>query len=382
MTPSSTKVKRTCDICIIGGGIAGISAGAEMAGSAQVVVCEAEDQPGHHATGRSAARFAFNYGPPAIRALSEQSWPDFEGTGQQDIRTPFIAEFTGEIFVASAGQEAALAEIFEVGSSDLQALTADEIIDLQPLLKRDVLIGGAYDKGGGDIDVHAVLEHYRRLLLSRGGTLLTGARVADIRFNHGLWTVETAAGTIEAPRLVDAAGAWGDEVAKLAGVLPLGLTPKRRTAVSIDLTDRAVDTMWPAVIDAEERLYFKPDAGRLLVSPADETPSPPCDAQPEELDVAIAVDRLSSLTTVKVKRVAHRWAGLRTFTPDGTPAVGEDPDAPGFYWLVGQGGYGIQTSPAMARLAAALVLGQPVDPAIEPWLPDLAPNRFRSAASA
>lgn len=369
----------TCDICVIGGGIAGISAAAEMAATATVIVCEAEDQPGHHATGRSAARFAENYGPPVIRALSAASRSHFEQPPEGFTDVPLLLP-SGEIFAAGPGQEAALAEILAIGSGSLRPVSAQEMADLHPLLRRDALIGGAYEDGG-DLDVHAILEGYRRLLLARGGRILTGAGVTALSGRDGGWRVDTAAGAVQAGRVVNAAGAWGDAIAALARVRPLGLVPKRRTALTIDLPDRPVDPAWPMVVDAEERVYFKPDAGRLLVSPADETPSPPCDAQPEELDIAIAIDRLEALTTVKVGRVAHKWAGLRTFLPDKAPAVGPDPEVDGFYWLVGQGGYGIQTAPAMARVAAAMLLDRTVEPALEPWIPTLSPSRFRAATA-
>ena len=365
-----------CDICVIGGGIAGISAAAEMAATVTVVVCEAEDQPGYHATGRSAARFAQNYGPPVIRALSAASRSHFEHPPAGFTDVPLLLP-GGEIFAAGPGQETALAEILAIGGDSLRPLSAQEMVDLQPLLRRNAVIGGAFE-AGGDLDVHAVLEGYRRRLLARGGRILTGARVTALSGRKGGWTVDTAAGVVQAARIVNAAGAWGDRIAELAGATPLGLVPKRRTALTLDLPDRPVDPAWPMVVDAEERIYFKPEAGRLLVSPADETPSPPCDAQPEELDIAIAIDRLEALTTVKAHRIIQKWAGLRTFLPDKAPAVGPDPEIEGFYWLVGQGGYGIQTAPAMARAAAAMVLDQAVEPVLDPWIPALAPSRFRT----
>ncbi len=183
-----------------------------------------------------------------------------------------------------------------------------------------------------------------------------------MRHADGRWHVEAGGATLSAPVVVNAAGAWGDEVAHRAGVAPVGLQPRRRTAVLVEVPPAFAETAgaWPAVIDIDEQFYFKPDAGLLLLSPADEHPSPPCDVQPEELDVAIAVDRFEQATGTSVRRVRRRWAGLRVFTPDRTPVVGFDPVAPGFFWLVGQGGYGIQTAPALGRLAALLAAGRPL----------------------
>ncbi|MEN8197687.1 MAG: FAD-binding oxidoreductase, partial [Pseudomonadota bacterium] len=178
----------------------------------------------------------------------------------------------------------------------------------------------------------------------------------------GGWIVDTPAGRFQAPVLVNAAGAWADEVAELTGLRPAGLTPKRRTVMLIDPPEGIDISAWPMTLDADEELYFKPDAGKLLLSPADETPSPPCDAQPEELDIAIAIDRLEKMTSLDVRRPSHKWAGLRTFAPDKTLIAGFDPDMDGFFWLAGQGGYGIQTSPSMGRIASALVAGDKFPP--------------------
>jgi D-arginine dehydrogenase len=214
----------------------------------------------------------------------------------------------------------------------------------------------------------------------QGAQLHLGGGVRRIRYAGGRWTVQTPAGEWTAPVLVNAAGAWGDEVAALAGVPGVGLQPLRRTALLIDAPEGLDCAAWPAAIDVDEQFYFKPDAGLLLLSPADEHPSPPCDAQPDELDVAIAVDRFEQATGLQVRRVRHKWAGLRVFSPDRSPVVGFDPRAPGFFWLVGQGGYGIQTAPALGLLAAALASGEPAPNPILAAGTDLAalsPERFQ-----
>jgi len=215
-----------------------------------------------------------------------------------------------------------------------------------------------------DIDVHALHQGYLRGLRERGGALTCNAEVQALSRHGGRWRVQMRAGEMAAPLIVNAAGAWADEIARLAGARPIGLLPKRRTAITFDLPQGAAVAGWPAVIDVDEQWYFKPDAGRLLASPADETPSAPCDAQPDEYDVALLVDRLTRVTTLQVPRIRARWAGLRSFVADRTIVAGFDAQIEGFFWLAGQGGYGIQTAPAVARLAAALVAGRAMPPDI------------------
>jgi D-arginine dehydrogenase len=221
-----------------------------------------------------------------------------------------------------------------------------------------------YEPAAMDIDVHALHQGFLRGLRARGGRVVTDAEVRSLRRRDGLWTAETTAGTFAAPIVVNAAGAWADEVARLAGIGTVGLVPKRRTAFTIEPPEGVAPSGWPAVVDVAETFYFKPESGRLLVSPADETPMPPCDVQPDEIDVASAAARLEAATTLQVRRIAHKWAGLRSFVADKTPVAGFAPDAEGFFWLAGQGGYGIQTSPAMGRVAAALAAGRGLPPDI------------------
>lgn len=215
-----------------------------------------------------------------------------------------------------------------------------------------------YEPDARDMDVHAIHHGFLRALRARGGTLVTKAEVLGVDRLRGAWNAQTNAGGFTAPVVVNAAGAWADEIARRAGVADLGLAPKRRTAMVFDVPEGVDPTTWPATVDVDEQFYFKPEAGCVLASPADETPSPPCDAQPEEIDLAITVDHIERATTLKIHRIARRWAGLRTFVADKTPVVGTDPDADGFFWLAGQRGYGIFTSPAMAQAAAALATGR------------------------
>jgi D-arginine dehydrogenase len=226
-----------------------------------------------------------------------------------------------------------------------------------PVLRQEAVAAALYDPAAMDIDVHALHQGFLADAKARGVPLLAGARVEAIERRGGRWRVETTAGAVEAAILVNAAGAWVDEIAALAGATPIGIEPRRRTALLIDLPPGCDARSWPMVIGADEEFYFKPDAGRLLVSPCDETLSPPCDARPDQLDIAIAVDRLQKAAELPVRRVFRSWAGLRSFVADRSPVVGWDPALPDFFWLAAQGGYGIQTAPALSRLAAALCRG-------------------------
>lgn len=352
------------EILIIGGGIAGMSAAYFLARKGKsVTVLEREDQPGYHSTGRSAALYSETYGPKIIRKLSTASRDFFitppDGFTDHPILTP-----RGVILTAEPGSEAALDEVLTEGranGANVVALTPDDIAKLIPIIRPERLIGGALETDAMDIDVHALhwgfIRHFKQL----GGEIVNNSDVQKITRLESGWQVMTGKGdTFECDIVVDAAGAWADEIAKLAGVAPLGLTPKRRTAVIVDLPDDIKADGWHMVSDIGEGLYFKPDAGRMLVSPSDATPTTPQDVQPEELDVAITIDRLMTATTLEVRRPGESWAGLRSFFGDGDPVSGYDPEHQGFYWLAGQGGYGIQTAPAMGELAAALICGEDV----------------------
>jgi D-arginine dehydrogenase len=220
------------------------------------------------------------------------------------------------------------------------------------------LVAGLVDHGGLKLDPHALLQGFVRAVRNGGGEIVTGVRVEAIRRIGEAWEVETDTDRFAAPVLIDAAGAWADGIASLAGVKPLGLTPLRRTIIVLDPQGRDVKS-WPFVKSVRDEFYMMPESGMLLASPVDEIPDDPCDAQPDEYDVALAASRVEEYTTLPVTRIAHRWAGLRTFTSDRVPTAGFAEDAPGFFWLAGQGGYGLQTAPAMAEIAEALILGQP-----------------------
>lgn len=353
-------------VIIIGGGIAGASAAYFLVRrGCAVVLLEREEQPGYHSTGRSAALFSETYGPAVIRRLSACSRSFLEQPPEGFADHPLLAP-RGMLVVAAQARRAALeafAREVRANGAQVQMLERDEVLRQVPILCADQVSVGALETAAMDIDVHALHWGFIRQFRQLGGTLVTDAEVVEISRSEAGWCVGDRHGRrFEAEVVVNAAGAWADELARLAGVTPLGLVPKRRTAVMVDLPEGTRAEHWPMVCDLDEHYYFKPDAGRLLVSPADETPVPPQDVQPEDLDVAIALDRFMTATTVEVRRPGATWAGLRSFFADGDPVSGFAPDAPGFYWLAGQGGYGIQTAAAMGRLSAALICGDELPP--------------------
>lgn len=348
------------DFLIIGGGIAGASVACELAAHGRVVLLEREAQAGYHATGRSAATFAASYGNAVIRALTAASRAFFTDPPPGFAEHPLLSP-RGVVCIARVDQQAALEREYEQARATLATaryITPAEARRLVPVLRPDYVAAAMFEPESMDLDANAIHQGFLRGLRARGGRAVTGAEVVTIEPANGGWRVTTSAAAFTAPVLVNAAGAWADVLARLAGVPPVGLVPKRRTAVTFDPLEGSAIAGWPMVTDAEEQFYFKPDAGRILASPADETPCDPCDAHPDELDIAIAIDRIEQVTTLTVRRLHSKWAGLRSFVADKTPVVGFDPAAEGFFWLAGQGGYGIQTSPTMGRLAAALATGR------------------------
>lgn len=366
------------DILVIGGGIAGASVAAELARTHRVVLLEGEDAPGYHSTGRSAAVFSECYGNRAVRALTRASRDFFDRPPAQFSPDPLIKR-RGWLHVASASQAAALERFLATEDVALRVrrIGPEEALALSPLLRPEVAAaGGAYEKDATDIDVHALHHGYLRFL-RRYGTMLTRAHVTALAHVGGRWLVDSTAGRFRTPVVVNAGGAWADRIAALAGIAPVRIQACRRTAVLLERAGGEISDSWPLTIDIEESYYFKPDAGLLLISPADETPVEPCDAQPEELDIATAIDRVEKATHMTIKRVRRSWAGLRSFAPDRSPVIGFDAAAPGFFWLAGQGGYGIQTAPATARLAAALLRGEAVPQSLGGLDPtSVAPGRF------
>ena len=345
------------DFVVIGAGMAGLSVAAHLSRTARVAVVERESQPGYHATGRSAALYSELYGNATIRGLTRASRSFYFNSPVGFSEHPLVTK-RDTIYFATASE----ADRLEAFAGTLEThdrpsrLSADQTRSLIPVFRPDYLSGALFETGSADIDVSAVLQGYAAQCRHQGVHIEFDRAVGELTRDADRWIIGGRATSLRAPVVINAAGAWGDEIASLAGVRPVGLVPKRRTAVLIEVPGGLSAHRWPAAIHVGESFYFKPDAGLLLLSPADETPTAPCDAQPEELDIAMAVDLFEQATGAAVPRLKSSWAGLRTFVADKTPVVGFDSQIPGFFWLVGQGGYGIQTAPAMARAAAALAL--------------------------
>jgi len=367
------------DVIVIGGGMAGAAAAAHLAPKVRTLVLEAEEVAGYHSTGRSAAIWILNYGPEEVRLLTAASRPFFLDPGPGFADHPLITP-RPVLTLMPAGQEQDFADFLATGEG-VREIGLAEAASLVPALRPGYARAAAIEEAF-DMDVAALHQGFLRRVRSAGGRVALTARVVGLSRRNGVWEVRTEKGDVlQAVRVVDAAGAWGDEVARLAGIAPLGLTPKRRTGIIIDPSPYAVAD-WPMVQDVIQSWYCRPEARtRLMVSPADATPMPPCDVQPDELDIAIGIDRMQQALAIEVRRIERAWAGLRTFTPDGHLAIGAEPGEPGFFWCVGQGGYGIQTAPAAGALTAALVLGEEPPPSLLPILPLLDPARFRRAAA-
>ena len=350
------------DVVIVGAGIAGASLAYELAPHASVAVVEQEAQPGYHSTGRSAALFSETYGTPTIRGLTCASRAFLASPPPGFAEHPILTE-RGVMHVAMRGQEQALAASMSLARQTAVGaieLDAGQAIARCPALRPDAVLGAVYEHDAMDIDVHALHNGYLKGMRARGGQLFNDARLDSASFANGLWTVRLEDGrTLAGRTLVNAAGAWADVVAARCGVPPIGLQPKRRTAFTFDPPAGVSISAWPMVIGIDESYYFKPDAGQLLGSPANADPVDPHDVQAEEIDVATGIFHIEEVSTMQIRRPKHVWAGLRSFVSDGDLVVGHDPLAPGFFWVAAQGGYGIQSAPAVARLAASSLLGLP-----------------------
>lgn len=346
------------DAIVIGAGMAGASVAAHLAEKLRVILIEAEARPGYHSTGRSAALFTELYGNAVIRALTRAS-RSFLFDPPRSFADGALTRPRGCLHIGTAEQRASIEDF--LSAPDIAAATRRlepaEARRLCPVLREEYMAHAVHEPDSADIDVNGLHQGYLRWFRARGGTLLTDAPVQSVERSGTLWSVRAGAHSAEAPMLVDAAGAWADRIAMMAGIKPKGLTPFRRTAILIAPPPGVPTADWPFVSDIDNRFYFKPEAGQLFLSPADETPSEPCDAQPDDWDVALAVERMEAATTLSIERPKARWAGLRTFAADRSPVVGHSEESAGFFWLAGQGGYGIQTAPALSRLAAALIQG-------------------------
>jgi len=344
---------QTVDVLVIGGGIAGLSVAARMAAHARVTVLEGESAPGYHASGRSVAFAHYGLGNDPVRTLTALSMAELAAHGS----------LHPALHIASDAQSAeldALEDIHRHYGCDYARIGPDEACALMPALRPESCAAALVDHGSLKLDTHAMLQAHLATLRAEGGTLVTGVRVSAIAREGVHWRVTTSAGVYAAPILVNAAGAWADTLARIAGVTPIGLEPRRRTVISFPAPEGEDVSAWPFTKTVGEGFYLLPEGrGQVLASSMDQTPCAPCDAGPEELDIAIAADRVQQATTLPIRRISHSWAGLRSFAPDELPVIGHAADAPGFVWCAGQGGAGFQTAPALSRIAAAAALGLP-----------------------
>ena len=358
------------DFVIIGAGIAGASVAYWLAPHGKVVILERESHPGFHSTGRSAALYMASYGNAQVRALTLASKKFFDAPPQGFCAHPLLSP-RGALMVAERGQEAALEQHWAVlaqMNTGARRLTGAQACQLSPALRPERIVDALIEPDAADMDVNAIHQGFLRGAVARGGEVRVHSEVVGLDRHDNQWTVTTQKNeTWQAPVVIDAAGAWADELAKMAGASRIGLQPCRRSALLFKPEGFGDFAKWPMTYGASENWYFKPDAGQVLVSPANADPVSPQDVQPEELDIAIAIDRIESVTTFKIRRPSHTWAGLRSFVQDHGLVGGFDEIKPGFFWIAAQGGYGIQTSPAMGEACAALVRGLSIPPAIADW---------------
>jgi D-arginine dehydrogenase len=362
------------DILIVGAGIAGAGLAAALGGRRDTIMIEREERPGHHSTGRSAAIFIQNYGNAVIRALSAASRPLFDARDETVFPHPLLSG-RGILFVAD-GQD--LGQHWELlgESQGLVPMNAEEAVAMVPLLRVERIAAAAYERDASDIDVHGLHQGWLRIARQAGTQLLTNTALVGARRSGGRWKVETTAGEIEAGVIVNASGAWADVVAAACGASALGLVPKRRSMAVIPCPAGYDCRSWPLISNSADRWYAKPDAGRLMISPSEEDPVEPHDAYVDEMVLAEGLDRYQQAVHTQVTRLEAKWAGLRTFAPDQTPVVGFDPSVEAFFWLAGQGGYGIQTAPAMSKVARAALVGEMLDPPLQSALAAMAPARL------
>jgi D-arginine dehydrogenase len=382
-TPTTAPL--VADYLVIGGGIAGASVAHWLAPHGRVVLLERESQPGYHSTGRSAALFMESYGTPQVRALTLASRAFFdhppEGFSEHPLLTP-----RGAMMVASEEHLPTLEAhwaVLRAMDTGAERLSRDEALARVPALRPEQVAAALYEPDAADMDVHAIHQGYLRGMRRAGGLLACDAEVTAIERTGERWRVTAGGKVYEAAVLLNAAGAWVDTIARMAGVPPIGIEPRRRSALIFAPTEGADTAHWPMVYSADEGWYLKPDAGMLLGSPANADPVDPHDVQPEELDIAFAIHRIEEATTLAIRRPTRTWAGLRSFVADGDLVGGFEPSAPGFFWVAAQGGYGIQTSAAMGEACAALARGLPLPERIAAFgltTEMLGPQRLRTAA--
>ncbi|MBM1814815.1 NAD(P)/FAD-dependent oxidoreductase [Pseudosulfitobacter pseudonitzschiae] len=349
------------DVIIIGAGIAGASLAWQLAGSCKVLMLEQEDSPSHHSTGRSAAIMTPYAGADLIQAASLASRAFLAAPPDGFSDAPLLSK-RGVLRLTDDAGAGALARVHRTGLGQQRPL---RLLDRGQLLARGLpltskAVMGLWDDEPCDIDVDALHQGFLRGAGRQGARLLTKHPVLALTHRTGVWHVETPAGTFQAPIVVNAAGAFASHIAALAGAVPLAIHPKRRTIAVVPVPAGCDMAHWPLIADADASFYIKPEGKTLMVCPSDETPAAPGEVYPEELDIAIAIDRMQQWLDIPVQRVQHSWAGLRSFFDDKDPVAGFDPLAEGLFWYAGQGGFGVQSAPALSRAAAAILLGQPV----------------------
>jgi len=353
---------KECDFLVVGAGIGGASAAYGLAQHGSVIIVEKESQPGYHTTGRSAAFYAETYGNNDVSLLTSGSKSFFLSPPAGFCETPLITDRSA-LYIARRDQLTACDKMFRSKSSRLPSLVrldTNQIQEIAPYIRINYPAGAVFDPECKDIDVNNLHQGFLRAARKFGAELATNQQVKSLQQQGRYWITITEDFSIRSKIVVNASGAWGDEIAQLAGIGPMGLVPKRRTIVIGSLRTGQVNDSSPLVLDIEDQFYFKPENGHILASPGDETPMPPCDVQPDEMDIAVAIDRVEKVSTLEIDRIINKWAGLRTFTKDQSPIIGMDPIHDGFFWAVGQGGFGIQTAPAISTLIHSLVIDNKV----------------------
>ena len=370
------------DFIIIGSGIAGMSAAYRLSDHGKVIVLEKEAHLGYHTTGRSAAFFTENYGNKTIRALTKASRDFLENPSESFLNNPLMSLNGGVLMIANSNQTDVVEKELKYAhenTAKVFEISKKEALKMVPALKGSYLDRALHEPYSKVMDVDLIHQGYARGAKINETKIYFNQEVISISKDKNLWNIKTKNEVYSAPIVINAAGAWCDEIALLANCKPLGIKPKRRTIIIFKNTDNYIINQWPVVIDIKDNFYFKPEAGKFLASPADETDSPPCDAQPEEIDIALTVERLEKATNLKIKNIEHKWAGLRSFYSDRTPVVGEDNNNSGFFWLAGQGGYGIMTSPSISKILESLITGKKWPKKLEELSINentLSPNRF------
>ncbi len=353
--------QNTSDFIIIGAGIAGTSAAWRLSTHGKVIVLEKEKLPGYHTTGRSAAFFTTNYGNQTIRNLTKASYKFFINPPKNFNNYPLIHKGSGTIFIGNKKQSKSIdKEIIKNMNSDtrISEISLGKVFQLAPMLRKNYVSRALLEKDSMYMDVNELHQSFIRGIVKTKNEIICNAEVKKIEKNKNIWTLKTSKGDFKSPIIINAAGAWSDHIGKLANGSTIGLKPFRRTVIVFNHNKKNYGNLWPLIIDIDENFYFKPESGNVLASPADETPTIPCDVQPEEIDVALTIENVKTTTKFNINKIIKKWAGLRSFVPDRTPVVGEDPKLKGFFWLAGQGGYGIMTSPSISKIIECLITGR------------------------